>query len=82
MFHLCYVFKLIVDRFYNCPFSKQEFVRYGHECSFHVALKLCDKLYTVNGQSFKKIFNISGGTYQILFTDIILVQNLYDNIQI
>ena len=42
------VLQFIIHRFYNSPLSEQQFVRDVHQCSFHVAFQLGNKLYAIN----------------------------------
>ena len=46
--YLCNVLQFIIHRFYDSPLSEQEFVRDAHQCSFHVAFQLGNKLYAIN----------------------------------
>ncbi len=48
MFHLCYIFEFVIDSFNNGPFPEKQFVRNGHQGTFHIALQLGYKLYSIN----------------------------------
>lgn len=48
MFHLCYIFEFVIDSFNNGPFPEKQFVRNGYQCTFHIALQLGYKLYSIN----------------------------------
>lgn len=55
MFNLCNVLQLVIYRFYDGTFPKQQFVRHAHQSTFHVVFKFGDKLYAVHEQALEKV---------------------------
>ena len=54
VFNLCDILQLIVDRFYQSPFSQQNPVSYAHQGILHVVLHFGYQLYAVKEKVLKK----------------------------
>ena len=66
VFHLRNVLQFIIHRFYDSPLSEQQFVRDAHQCPFHVAFQLGNKLYTINEKPLEEILaDIAFVAYQL-----------------
>lgn len=55
MLYLCNVLQFIIHGLNDSSLSEQKFVRDAHQCSFHIAFQLGNKLYAINEKSLEKI---------------------------
>lgn len=57
MLYLCYVLEFVIDGFYNCSLSEEQFVRHTHQRPFHIAFQLSDELYPIYKESLEEILS-------------------------
>lgn len=55
MLYLCYVLEFIIDGFYNCSLSEEQFVRHTHQSPLHVTFEFGNKLYAVNKHASEEV---------------------------
>ena len=64
--YLCNVLQFIIYSLNDRPLSEKQFVRNAHQCSFHIAFQLSNKLYAINKQPLEEILtDISLVAYQL-----------------
>ena len=64
--YLCNVLQFIIYRLNDRHLSDKQFARNAHQCSFHIAFQLSNKLYAINKQPLEEILSdISLVAYQL-----------------